>query len=220
MTTGISRWNFAPGIELGLCALLAFVLLGVGPAKAISYFNGPDGWGFDNSGLGLEAGYEIALDATFPTIAGPGSGATLILEIAEEINDPQGGIQREIEWTITALEAPADVLVFFSALAADPSGYEDALIDIEPLSPDLFAIADFGPYIFAGFVIPAEELGGDGAVRSFRYTVNLPQGWDGPPGLGVAATADFTIVPEPGVGLMVGFGLLALSARRREHRCR
>ena len=54
-------------------------------------------------------------------------------------------------------------------------------------------------------------------MRNFRYTVDLPQGWLGPPGLGVAATAAFTIVPEPGVGLLVGLGLLALSARAGDY---
>jgi hypothetical protein len=228
MKTRISRWNFAPGVKLVLCALLALGLLGAGHAQAIPYYNGPGGFGFDNSSVPpYEPTQIIAADPVWIPIDSGADDDPLLLEkswISWEENVGVDDIDRILKLTISAAvswQGRGDVLLMFTERDPVPAGYETAEFDLSPVSPSEFEIA-FGTdgvndYFFAGFVIPEAVLvSGTGAAMTLRLRVNEPQGIASP-GLGMSATTDF--VPEPGTGLLLGFGLVMLATRQRRCRC-
>ncbi len=76
--------------KLALGVLILFNLLRPSYAQAFPYFNGEDGFGFDNSVLGLAVAYEIDSESPgFLSIGGPGSGNDVIVETSETNLDAQ-----------------------------------------------------------------------------------------------------------------------------------
>jgi hypothetical protein len=221
MRTSLLRSGLSAGLARVLAVLVALGLMGAGSAEAFPYFNTPDGWGLDETQLpALDEWIVIPGTAVPIDIELGNTSYDLVLEVlSEQIEDVGEDIHRIVQWKITANESwepPGDVFVFWTERAS----YPGANFDIQPLSPFLYADHDSGYHWFAGFVLTTEELMGDGAVRSFSYTID--EEWTpekGRPGLGVAATADFTIVPEPGTVLLLGLGLMILSARRYGSQC-
>lgn len=222
-------WRLRSALGLGsflrtLGALVVLGSMGGGGAQAVMlpYFTGPGGWGFDNS-MGLDVDQVVDPGDVFTVSIGPpGSGVEdgeLKIYLGSELKaheDPYENIDRIVELTFqsaVAWEGYGDVLFVFTDLVPSPDGaYQDAAIEIDLDSPDPFQIASYGQYFFAGFVISEEELQ-IGTSRTFRYTMNQPQGWEELPGVGVAATTQF--IPEPSTAVLIGFGLLGLSVRRR-----
>jgi len=207
---------------LATVAVSAAVLLGAGPAHALTYFDGPGGWGFDNGQEGLEPGWEIPGGTEFIPAGTNDPSYDLVLMVDEEIFDTADTIDRIVTWTIVSQRPDLmdDILLFFTATGSggDYADLSGAHIDIEAD----FEIISYGQYTFAGFLIDDLNSWGERGMtfttRSFRYTVDQGLGPGEIPALGVAAATNFLPIPEPSTALLVslgGVGILAARSRRR-----
>lgn len=211
-----------PRRTLGPVLAVGLLLLFASPASAIPYFNAP--FGFDNSSLMLEPDFLIPTDAEFPFVAS-GVTATDVGLLSEDlIADTSSSIDRTITWTIinNAPTTVTDFILFLTALDPTPTDYSGANIDVDIESHDPMVIASFGPYFLAGYRLTLADfqlVNGDlVATRSFRYTVDVPEGPGGPPALGIAYTADLIPVPEPATGLLLAGALLVATGAGRKRR--
>lgn len=206
-------------IALGAVLTGALLLL-AGPAGAIPYFNAP--FGFDNSSLMLDADFALPDDAGFGFVASGVTSTDVGLLSQDLIADTSTSIDRTITWTIIN-NAPAtvtDFVLVLTALSPTPTDYSGANIDVDIDGFDPMVIATFGPYFLAGYHLTLDDfslVNGDlVATRTFRYTVDVPEGPGGPPALGIAYTTDLFPVPEPATGhLLAGAVALATWAGRK-----
>ncbi len=199
-------------------------------AQAIPYFTETCGsnsnCGFDNDALGLTVTEVIPAGADFTTYPidseVPPDANDMGLIAEDEINDTLTMIDRTVTWTLVN-NAPAeldDFIVIFTLLAAFPTGYENANIDLKIDEFDPMRIVESQGSYFAGYRLDSSDFtmvnGRLEATRVFRYTVNLPEGDDGPPRLGIALTKDVFSVPEPATGLLLSGALLLVAGAGRK----
>ena len=200
------------------------VLLLAGSAHALSYFDGPSGFGFDNSTLLLSPDYlltpstpgYVASGVTDPSLTDLG-----LLSVDTAINDTATSIDRTITWTLIN-NAPAtltDFIIVFTALGPSSSSYASANIDLDIDGFDPMVIMNLqltDLFWFAGYRLTSADFDSNQmATRTFRYTVDVGEGSGGPPELGIMYMTEFT-VPEPATGLLFGGALLmAVGAGRR-----
>lgn len=207
---------------LGPALLVGLTLLLAGPARAIPYFNAP--FGFDNSSLMLEPQIAIPDDASFPFVASGVTSTDVGLLSEDLIQDTSTTIDRIITWTIinNAPTTVTDFILFLTALSPTQTDYSGAAIDVDIQGYDPMVIASYGPYSVAGYHLTLSDfelVNGDlVATRTFRYTVDAPEGPGGPPALGIAYTQDLTPVPEPATGLLLAGALLVATGAGRKRR--
>ena len=213
------------GRLLALAALVTVASFAALPAHALQYFNGPGGFGFDNTTLMLDADFEFPVDPgnpgfPFEGITGGNTGGPVGLSFIdlemETFGDP---IDRTVEWTILNNDAIDEIMIVFSGLLTMEQDYLDATIDIT--SDDGLDIAFWDGRWLAGFQLDIDDFtdvnGTLTATRTFRYTIDVAQIGDAPPGLGLQFTRELTSVPEPATGLLLVGALLAtLGAGRKQ----
>lgn len=209
---------------LGVIASAAVLALSAGSAQALPYFNGPMGFGFDNSSLGLSPDYVLTPSApgyvesgvTDPSLTDLGLTA---LDVA--VDDTPTSIDRTITWTFTnnAPSTLTDFIIVFTGLGANAGDYVGANVDIDIDGFDPMVIANIQTtelFWLAGYRLTSADFdSNDMATRTFRYTVDVGEVGGMPPDLGIMYMTEFT-VPEPATGLLFGSALLmAVGAGRR-----
>ena len=210
-------------IQAALVTSMATLLLAAN-AQALPYFNGPaDGFGFDNTNLGLSA------DFVFPASQAPGfvqSGVTSttlgLLSFDSVIADTATSIDRTIDWTLINNDPTnlTDFIIVFTGLGPNSSFFENATIDLDIDGFDPMVISRLQTaqdlFFFAGYRLTSADFDANNqATRTFRYTVDLPPGPNGPPELGIMYLTEFT-VPEPATGFLFSSALLlAVGVGRR-----
>ena len=216
------------GVLVGL--VLAFVIGGTEPAQALTYFNGPDGFGFDNT-EGLDPKFELFDPDEFKTATqrkfNDGT-ADIVLAVEQDLNIKDDVFEVDVTWQIKNKtgETIDRVIVFFTALAGPPGFPDYSESDIQIFAEDGKELKiiryDEGDevFYFAGFSVRNIEPGRDGQrERRFRYVVQGSIVGGETPTMGVNAAFNPAIVPEPGTALLMalGFGGLAAWSRRPNH---
>ena len=146
--------------------------------------------------------------------------------VEEIILDSDTMMEREITLTIlnTRPDLYTDVTFLLTGLGPEtpPDFYgEDVVIEVLIDALDPMDIIAFDVWTMAGFYLGLEDFEqtpeGLAAVRSFSYTVNIPESALGPPQMGGAIATEGVLVPEPGTGLLLAgaLALVAAAGRRR-----
>lgn len=206
------------------------VILSPESAQAVPYFNGPEGFGFDNSSIEATAKYQIedadAFEAAGQRKFNDGSFA-IVLSVEQDVHIADGFFEVDVTWQIKNKtdETIDRVIVFFTALAGPPAfpDYFDAEIELFPEDGKQFRVIRYEDgdeeFFFLGFAVRNLEPGRDDErERKFSYRVAGPVIGGETPTMGVLASFNPTVVPEPATGLLVAFGLVGLAARGRK-RC-
>ncbi len=220
-----------------LGALLVVLVVQVGSvvlspegAQALPYFNGPEGFGFDNSSIGATAKFLIEDPDAFEPAGqrkfNDGSFA-IVLSVEQDVHVEDGFFEVDVTWQIKNKtdETIDRVIVFFTAPAGPPAfpDYFDAEIELFPEDGKQLRVIRYEDgdeeFFFLGFAVrnlaPGRE---DERERKFSYRVAGPVIDGETPTMGVVASFNPTVVPEPTTGLLVAFGLVGLAARGRK-RC-
>lgn len=213
-------------------ALVGFLVFGVDNALAIPYFNGPGGFGFDNSELDLSPKYLIESPDEFHaagSIELNTGDFEIVLDVEQEITVRNDSFVVDVTWRVrNKLDETIDnVLVLFTALDGPPDfpDYSGAApFELTKRNGNPFPIAVYESagtdYYFAGFSIKDLEHGKQNArERHFRYVVDGSILDGRTPALGVAAVFDPKVVPEPGTLPLMGAGVLAVAGLLRRRRC-
>jgi hypothetical protein len=208
---------------LTVMAVMA-VLLFAGSAQALPYFNGPSGFGFDNSTLSLPGDYVI--NPTAPGYVESGVTDPLLTNLgllAVDVSTETFGqpIDRTVTFTFinNAPGTLTDLLFVFTGLGANGADYATANIDLDISGFDPMEISSLtttDTFWLAGYRLTSADFDANQmATRTFRYTVDVPEVNGAPPDLGIMYMTDFT-VPEPATGLLLSASLLmAVGAGRR-----
>lgn len=228
MTGWIERTRVKRVLRVAMAGLALALFTSGEEARALSYFDGPDGYGFDNDEI--ESVFEISDRADWARAGSRNENDgdfALVITASQKIKDKGNNRWRVVvEWNVKnktgqTLENP---ILFLSALGTPPDypNYEGIPIDI-PLdkASDPFTVIEYEQdgvdYAFIGFQFLDMEPGAEGSRdRKFKYDIfadDLPDNTG--PALGTAAVLDPVPVPESSIGWLLSAGLLASWRWRR-----
>ena len=193
-----------------------------GEARAISYFTGPDGFGFDNSELALEPDHVVPTAMAFRSVGSDdlGDDFALLIQSKQRVKRKNGTIRVKVKWKVTnQLDVEIDeAFVFFTGLGGPDEfpDYDDVPIDLRLKRKQQRVVhyEDSGrEFWFLGFELDDLKPGKRKKFK-FRYDIERSELVDSTlPALGVAST--IRPIPEPGTFAMLALGLGGLAWTRR-----
>jgi hypothetical protein len=229
------RWNIRSRMRARMTASIALaVMIFMAPtAWAVTYFDGPHGFGFEppkgtkgDFRIGSAEDWrpagskELDLDGDFE----------IVLKSQQTIIEKDDYFKVKVTWRLKNKtgEALDNALIFFSELGPPPffPDYEGRTVDLKSTGSKDFSVIRYSnddgeDFAFLGWSLLDFEPGTDGMrKRKFKYRVEGDLVNRRTPALGVSTVFNAVPVPEPSTTILLATGFAAALASRPGRRPR